>query len=58
MAEPRELLVRCDAALLDALEKWAADELRSVPAQLEVVLRDALRRAGRVPRIRKDHPYR
>ena len=37
-----------------ALAKWAADDLRSVNAQIELLLRDELRRAGRVPREAPD----
>ena len=48
--ERKAVLVRLDPAVHAALQRWAADELRSVNAQMEVVLRDALRRAGRSPR--------
>ena len=34
--------------MLDAIQRWADDELRSVNAQIEYVLRDALRKAGRL----------
>jgi hypothetical protein len=34
----------------EALRRWSEDELRSVNAQIEYVLRDALRKAGRLPR--------
>ena len=40
-------LLRTDPRVLDALKKWAADELRSSNAQLDFVLRRALREAGR-----------
>ena len=40
--------LRISAAVLDAMQKWSEDELRSVNAQIEFVLRDALRRAGRL----------
>jgi hypothetical protein len=43
-------LLRIDPALYAAIERWAADELRSVNGQIEFVLTDALRRAGREPR--------
>ncbi len=43
------MLLRLDPAVHDALARWADDELRSVNAQAEVALRDALRRAGRLP---------
>ena len=46
----KSVLLRLDPAVHEALQRWAADELRSVNAQIEVVLRDALRSAGRSPR--------
>ncbi|MFQ5558478.1 MAG: Arc family DNA binding domain-containing protein [Acidimicrobiales bacterium] len=42
--------LRIDPSVHAAIERWAADELRSVNAQIEFALRDALRRAGRLPR--------
>jgi hypothetical protein len=47
MAERKPFLLRVDPAVLEALERWAADDLRSVNAQIEFLLRDALGRAGR-----------
>jgi hypothetical protein len=47
MAERKPFLLRVDPSVLEALERWAADDLRSVNAQIEFVLRDALARAGR-----------
>lgn len=47
MAERKAFLLRLDPELFDALQQWAADELRSVNGQVEYLLRDALRRAGR-----------
>jgi hypothetical protein len=41
--------LRLDPSVHAAVERWAADELRSVNAQIEYLLRDALRRAGRLP---------
>lgn len=41
--------LRINAAILAAVQRWADDELRSVNAQIEYVLRDALRKAGRLP---------
>jgi hypothetical protein len=41
-------LLRTDPAVLDALKRWANDELRSVNGQLEFVLRRALLDAGRL----------
>jgi hypothetical protein len=49
-AERKAVLLRLDPAVHAALQRWAGDELRSVNAQIEVVLRDALRSAGRHPR--------
>lgn len=46
-AEKKKFLLRVDPRLYDALEKWAADEMRSVNGQIEYLLADALRRAGR-----------
>jgi hypothetical protein len=48
MAERKAFLLRIDPAVLESVQKWAADELRSVNAQIEFALRDALRRAGRM----------
>ncbi|HWU87691.1 MAG TPA: hypothetical protein VN253_10475 [Kofleriaceae bacterium] len=59
MAERKAFLLRIDPAVLDALQKWADDDLRSLNAQIEYVLRDALGQAGRAPKDRKRaHPYR
>lgn len=41
--------LRLDPAVHDALARWASDDLRSVNAQIEVLLRDSLRKAGRLP---------
>ena len=49
MAERKPFLLRIDSAVLDAVQRWANDDLRSLNAQIEFVLRDALRRAGRLP---------
>ncbi|MGY0503884.1 Arc family DNA binding domain-containing protein [Luteimonas sp. e5] len=40
--------LRINATILGEVQRWADDELRSVNAQIEYVLRDALRRAGRL----------
>ena len=50
MAERKPFLVRLDPEVHGALQRWADDELRSVNAQIEFVLREALRKAGRLPR--------
>jgi hypothetical protein len=49
VAERKAFLLRVDPALLDALQRWAADDLRSLNAQIEFVLRRALQQAGRLP---------
>ena len=56
MSERKPFLLRMDPAVLEALQKWAADDLRSLNAQIEYVLRDALARAGRSPGARKKGP--
>jgi hypothetical protein len=58
VAERKPFLLRVDPAVLEGLQKWAADDLRSVNAQIEYVLRDALARAGRIPTPPKKPPYR
>ncbi len=50
MAERRPFLLRLDPRTLDALQLWAADELRSLNAQIEFLLRRALQEAGRLPK--------
>lgn len=50
MSPKKRFLLRLDADLYEALEKWAADELRSVNAQIEYLLADTVRRAGRARR--------
>lgn len=47
-ADKKAYPLRISADVLDAVQRWADDELRSVNAQIEYVLRDALRKAGRI----------
>ncbi|SFS19790.1 hypothetical protein SAMN05216570_4153 [Dyella sp. OK004] len=47
-AEKKAYPLRISAAVLEAMQRWADDELRSVNAQIEYVLRDALRKGGRL----------
>lgn len=54
MGERKPFLLRVDPQLHEALQKWADDELRSVNAQIEFLLRQALAKAGRLPRQRKN----
>jgi len=48
MSEKKAYPLRINAQVLENLQRWADDELRSVNAQIEYVLRDALRKAGRL----------
>jgi hypothetical protein len=49
MAEKKKFLLRIDEKIYAALEKWAADELRSINAQIEFLLTEALKKTGRMP---------
>jgi hypothetical protein len=53
VADRRPFLLRLDPATLDALQRWANDEFRSLNGQLEYLLTMALREAGRVTEGRK-----
>ena len=50
MNEKKAYPLRINAVVLAAAQRWADDELRSLNAQIEYVLRDALRKAGRLPK--------
>ena len=50
--------LRIDAAIYEAYERWANDEFRSVNAQLEYILLEALRQAGRLPNGQKSNKER
>jgi hypothetical protein len=56
MPAKKQYPLRIDAAIYDALERWAADEFRSVNAHIEFVLREALLRAGRLPGAPRQRP--
>ncbi|MBO4476580.1 MAG: DNA-binding protein [Bacteroidales bacterium] len=43
----KSFVLRVDPETMDALERWAADEFRSINGQLQWIINDALRRAGR-----------
>ncbi len=47
--ERKSVLLRLDPAVHEALTRWAADDLRSVNAHIELLLRQALAKAGRAP---------
>jgi hypothetical protein len=48
MTPSKRFLLRLDPALFDALRRWAADDLRSINAQIEYLLAERARRAGRL----------
>jgi hypothetical protein len=50
MSEKKRFLLRLDGQLFDTLEKWAADDLRSINAQIEYLLAESVRQAGRSKR--------
>jgi hypothetical protein len=50
MAARKAFALRIDSKTLDAVQRWANDDLRSLNAQIEFVLREALRKAGRLPK--------
>jgi hypothetical protein len=50
VAERKAFLLRIDPGVLEALQRWASDDLRSVNGQIEFLLRAALRQAGREPK--------
>ena len=49
MSARKQYPLRIDPEVWAAVERWAADDMRSANAQVEWILRDALRRAGRLP---------
>jgi len=49
VGEKKAYPLRINADVLQAVQRWADDELRSVNAQIEYVLREALKRQGRLP---------
>lgn len=56
VAERKPFLLRIDPTVLDALQKWATEDLRSLNAQIEFVLRRTLQQEGRVPRGQRTPP--
>jgi hypothetical protein len=53
VAPRKSYLLRISPELYDELERWAADELRSVNAQIDYLLQDAVKRAGRSRKRRR-----
>lgn len=55
-SDTKSFVLRVDAATMEALEEWAADEFRSINGQLQWIVADALRRSGRTP-LRRVLPF-
>jgi len=55
VAEKKPFLMRVDRELLEQLQRWANDDLRSLNGQIEFLLRDALKRAGRAAKSADAH---
>lgn len=53
MSDRKTFLLRMEPEMLEALQRWANDELRSVNAQIEFLLREALRKSGRLKEARR-----
>jgi hypothetical protein len=58
MADDKRFLLRLDPRLFEALRRWAKDDLRSINAQIEYLLTDQARRAGRLPKPTSKRPPR
>lgn len=54
----KQVMLRMDPDVHDALSRWADDEYRSVNAQIEMLLRQALSNAGRMPKSARPLPRR
>lgn len=54
MADRKPFLLRIDREVLDAVQRWADDDLRSLNGQIEFLLRRALKEAGRDAKKAKD----
>jgi hypothetical protein len=50
MSKKKPFVLRLDEDMLKAVEKWAADEFRSTNGQVEWILREALKKASRLPK--------
>ena len=53
MAKKKVFALRVDEQLLDKIEKWADDEFRSTNGQLEWIIQEALKKAGRYKQVNK-----
>jgi hypothetical protein len=58
MPDSKKFLLRLDPDLFDTLRRWAQDDLRSINAQIEYLLKDQARRAGRLPKPTNRRPPR
>lgn len=56
MADKKSFALRMDAETMKAIEKWAADEFRSVNGQIEWILHRALRESGRLKEKGREKP--
>jgi hypothetical protein len=56
MADRKPFLLRIDRSVLDALQRWANDDLRSLNGQIEFLLRRALTQTGRLDAARVEPP--
>lgn len=56
MPESKKFLLRLDPRLFEAVRRWANDDLRSINAQIEYLLTEQVRRAGRLPRKTTPRP--
>ena len=50
MANRKSFALRIDGKTLEAMQRWAKDDLRSLNGQIEYVLREAMRKSGRLPK--------
>ena len=51
MTERKSFLLRVDRQILDGVQRWASDDFRSLNGQIEFLLRTALEKAGRAPKL-------
>ncbi|MBN3584548.1 Arc family DNA-binding protein [Algoriphagus aestuarii] len=54
MSKKKPFALRLDENMMKAVEKWAADEFRSTNGQLEWIIREALKKSGRLPKSNSD----
>ncbi len=54
MGSRKAFALRIDEPILAAMQRWANDDLRSMNGQIEFLLREALRRQGRLPKARNE----